>query len=87
MAASAIWAVPWSPLRWFIPPGTITTKVHKLLALLNWQGAFCGDELWALSTVETGTLRRQLLSVRGVGPENADAILLRRRKTRFCYDA
>ncbi len=51
-------------------------KAHKLKALVNWLGEYCQDNLSGLFTGSGDQLRRQLLSVWGIGEETADSILL-----------
>ena len=51
-------------------------KAHKLKALTDWLGEYCQDNLDRLSAISTNQLRRQLLSVWGIGEETADSILL-----------
>ncbi|MBN1862813.1 MAG: endonuclease [Dehalococcoidales bacterium] len=58
------------------PCGYYNAKALKLKALAQWLGDFCGDDIDRLSAVDTETLRRELLSVHGVGEETADSILL-----------
>jgi endonuclease-3 related protein len=58
------------------PSGYYHDKAAKLQALVNWLSASCGDNLSLLRPLETDELRRQLLSVHGIGPETADSILL-----------
>lgn len=52
--------------------GCQTVKARRLFALAEWAGHRSLDELQRMPTL---TLRRELLSVHGVGPETADAIL------------
>ncbi len=58
------------------PTGYYNAKALKLTAFVRWLGASCGDDLNKLFTLDTDTLRRQLLDVYGIGPETADSILL-----------
>jgi endonuclease-3 related protein len=58
------------------PCGYYNAKAVKLKALARWLGEFCGGDLAKLSAYDTDTLRRELLSVHGVGEETADSILL-----------
>jgi len=48
----------------------------KLKTFVRWLGASYGDDLNELFTLDTDTLRQQLLNVYGIGPETADSILL-----------
>ncbi|UCE97170.1 MAG: endonuclease [Dehalococcoidia bacterium] len=52
------------------------SKKLKLKALTDWLGSQYNDNIDALSSVELGTLRQQLLTVYGIGPETSDTILL-----------
>ena len=56
--------------------GYYNTKAGKLKAFAQWMGESYADDLDSLLTLETGELRRQLLSVHGVGEETADSIIL-----------
>ncbi len=51
-------------------------KARKLKALAEWLKDFCRDDLNILFATETAELRRQLLSVWGIGEETADSIVL-----------
>jgi endonuclease-3 related protein len=60
--------------EWIRPAGTFNQKagyLQNLAALLSAAGSL--DDLFKLPTPE---LRRQLLAVKGIGPETADCILL-----------
>ena len=58
------------------PCGYYNTKALKLKALVDWLGNNYSDNLNRLFAVDTNSLRRQLLSIHGIGPETADSILL-----------
>ena len=58
------------------PCGYYNAKARKLKSLAHWLGECCDDDLDRLSANDTAHLRRQLLSVHGVGPETADSIIL-----------
>ncbi len=58
------------------PSGYYNAKALKLKSLARWLGEYCGDDVGELSAGSTAELRRQLLSIHGVGPETADSILL-----------
>jgi len=58
------------------PSGYFNAKARKLKALVEWLGESCQDDLAIPSTVSTEELRRQLLSVWGIGEETADSIIL-----------
>lgn len=51
-------------------------KAKKLKALVRWLGDLYQDDLSRLFGLESGELRRQLLSVYGIGDETADSIIL-----------
>ncbi len=57
------------------PSGYFNAKARKLKAMAQFIGDF-GDDLDAVFSGDTATLRRTLLAVHGVGPETADSILL-----------
>ncbi len=58
------------------PSGYYNAKARKLQALAVWFGEAYRDDIVRLSSMETATLRRQLLAVHGIGDETADAIIL-----------
>ena len=58
------------------PSGYYNAKSRKLKALAEWLGGSYGDDIARMATQGTEKLRRQLLSVYGVGPETADSIIL-----------
>jgi len=58
------------------PCGYYKAKAFKLKAFALWLGNHYDDDLNRLFALDTGELRRQLLSVHGVGPETADSITL-----------
>ncbi len=58
------------------PCGYYNAKARKLKSLADWLGECCGDDLDHLFASSTDQLRRQLLSVYGIGQETADSILL-----------
>ena len=58
------------------PSGYYNAKSAKLKALVNWLADTCDDNLDKLFAKDVNILRRQLLSVHGVGSETADSILL-----------
>lgn len=58
------------------PAGTFRVKAARLKAFVDWLHAEYGGRMQALADVPTETLRGQLLAIRGIGPETADAILL-----------
>jgi endonuclease-3 related protein len=58
------------------PCGYYNAKALKLKSFAFWLGNHYSDDLDSLFASNTGELRRQLLSVHGVGQETADSILL-----------
>lgn len=62
--------------RLIYPCGYYNAKTRKLKALVNWLRDTCDDNLDRLFSNSTEELRKQLLSVHGIGPETADSILL-----------
>lgn len=70
---AALLALPLDTLADLIrPSGTYTVKARRLQGLLQW----LGEDWQARLTGDLEKLRHELLSVPGVGPETADAILL-----------
>lgn len=57
------------------PSGYYNVKTNKLKALVLWLGN-SGDNLEKAFDKDTPVLRKELLSVYGIGPETADSILL-----------
>ncbi len=58
------------------PCGYYNAKALKLKSFAFWLGNHYDDDLDSLFTHNTDELRRQLLSVHGVGQETADSIIL-----------
>jgi endonuclease-3 related protein len=58
------------------PAGFFRQKAERLRLLLDWLDGRCGGDFARLDAVPTGTLRDELLNLRGIGPETADSILL-----------
>lgn len=56
--------------------GYFNAKSVKLKAFAQWFGERFGDSLEKMFTVETWSLREELLGVHGIGEETADSILL-----------
>jgi len=56
--------------------GYYNAKALKLKSMADWLGEYCRDDLDRLFTTGTGQLRRELLSVHGIGEETADSIIL-----------
>jgi endonuclease III related protein len=58
------------------PSGTYRVKAARLRAFLEFLGREYGGRVEAMAAEEPQALRRKLLSVKGIGPETADAIAL-----------
>ncbi len=58
------------------PAGTPTVKAQRLQAFAAWLGARHGFVLDSMSSTPQNVLRRELLAIKGIGPETADCILL-----------
>jgi len=58
------------------PCGYYNAKATKLKALVEWLRSQYSNDINGLIPVDTETLRQQLLSIHGIGPETADSILL-----------
>ncbi len=58
------------------PAGFFRVKALRLKALLAWLNESCAGNIELLSNCDTDELRQELLNIKGVGPETADAILL-----------
>jgi endonuclease-3 related protein len=58
------------------PTGFYSTKPQRLKDLAAYLHSKGGPEAYRRSTEPTSTLRDELLAIKGVGPETADAILL-----------
>jgi endonuclease-3 related protein len=56
--------------------GTFNVKARRIVAFLRFLGAEYGGRVGSMSREDPATLRRKLLSVDGIGPETADAIVL-----------
>jgi endonuclease-3 related protein len=56
--------------------GYYNAKARKLKAMVDWLYFTYEGDIERISVIPTADLRRQLLSVHGVGPETADSILL-----------
>lgn len=70
------------------PSGYYRVKATRLKALLAFLRDACGHDLDALAREDLEDLRPRLLSVKGVGPETADSILLYAlEKPSFVVDA
>ncbi len=58
------------------PAGTPTVKARRLQAFAAWLGARHGFVLDSMSATPQDVLRRELLAIKGIGPETADCIVL-----------
>jgi endonuclease-3 related protein len=58
------------------PSGYFRQKAARLRRVAEWLIERCDGDIPALETVPTEQLREDLISLRGVGPETADSILL-----------
>ncbi|MFH1878798.1 MAG: hypothetical protein ABH883_08335 [Candidatus Omnitrophota bacterium] len=58
------------------PAGYFRVKAERLKSIARFLKKECNGDLERLKTREAGTLREELLSVNGVGPETADCILV-----------
>jgi len=58
------------------PSGFFNLKTRRLKALVGWIVRRHGGSLERMFSEETATLREELLTVDGIGPETADSILL-----------
>ena len=59
---------------WLTPVGYFNVKATRLQSYCNWY--LNSDQFEKLNTYDTVELRNELLSVKGIGPETADDILL-----------
>jgi endonuclease-3 related protein len=62
--------------RLIYPSGYYNVKAKKIRAFVDWLAERYGSDLDALFALETAELRKQLLSIHGVGEETADSIIL-----------
>lgn len=58
------------------PSGYFNSKAKKLKAVTSWLHKTCNGRIEELASINTASLRVQLLNIYGVGPETADSILL-----------
>ncbi|MGB9666922.1 MAG: endonuclease III domain-containing protein [Candidatus Cryosericum sp.] len=77
MSAQDILALPPAQLEEIIhPAGFYRVKAGYLRTVSEWISHRAGGDLPRLAGEETALLRRELLELRGIGPETADSILL-----------
>lgn len=62
--------------RLIYPSGYYNVKARKIKAFADWLGERYHDDLDRLFALDLSTLRRELLSVYGVGEETADSVVL-----------
>lgn len=58
------------------PAGYFNIKARRLMNFLDWLFESHDGDIESLEHMGTDTLREELLSVKGIGPETADSILL-----------
>lgn len=58
------------------PSGYYNSKAKKIKAFVEHLGLWYGDDLRAMFTRDTSELRKELLSIHGIGEETADSIIL-----------
>ncbi|HUT29093.1 MAG TPA: endonuclease III domain-containing protein [Sedimentisphaerales bacterium] len=58
------------------PAGYFNVKAKRLKSFIDWLFTSYGGELAKLERIDTDRLREELLSVKGIGRETADSILL-----------
>jgi endonuclease-3 related protein len=77
LTPAKIHALPQEKLEQLLrPAGYFRVKARRLRALVDYLHQRHGDDLASLAHGDLETLRRELMSVHGVGPETADSILL-----------
>ena len=77
LSPEAIRRLPLPELAGAIRPcGYYNAKALKLRYLADWLGSHYSDDLSRLFACDTEDLRRQLLSINGIGYETADSIIL-----------
>ena len=77
LSPEAIRRLPLPELAQTIRPcGYYNAKALKLKSLANWLGSLYSDDLSRLFASDIADLRRQLLSIHGIGQETADSIIL-----------
>jgi len=77
LSPKALRRLPISELATLIHPcGYYNAKAQKLKSFAHWLGEYYDDNLSKLFTNNVDPLRRQLLSIHGVGQETADSIIL-----------
>ena len=89
LSLDALGRVPQDELaRLIYASGYYNTKARKIKAFAEWMAGCHANDLNSLFTLGIGELRRQLLSVNGIGEETADSIILyAARQPIFVIDA
>ncbi len=89
LSPGAIRDLPQAELARLIrPAGYFNVKARRLAAFVRWLEEECGGNLDRMFARPLAPLREALLSVRGIGPETADSILLYAgQKPSFVVDA
>jgi endonuclease III related protein len=77
LSPAALRKIPETELaRLIYSSGYYNAKARKLKAFTEWFGREHGDSLENLFTLDVTNVRKQLLSVHGIGEETADSIIL-----------
>jgi len=77
LSPGKMYKMPEKKLGQFIrPSGYYNIKAKRLKAFLKFFTEECGADFRRMAKADTAILRRQLLSVNGIGPETADSMLL-----------
>jgi endonuclease-3 related protein len=77
LSSEALREIPFQQLAELIyPSGYYNAKAEKIKAFVHWLGERYDDSLDELFALDVPELRRELLSVHGVGEETADSIIL-----------
>jgi len=77
LSSKALQKLPQKRLATLIrPSGYFNIKADRIKSFLHFLESLYGGDLQRMFREKTGTLREKLLSVKGVGPETADSILL-----------
>jgi len=77
LSSKALQKLPQKRLATLIrPSGYFNIKADRIKSFLHFFESVYGGDLQRMFREKTGTLRKKLMSVKGVGPETADSILL-----------
>lgn len=77
LSAKALHAIPDGKLAGMIrPAGYFNIKAERLKSFVGWLMHHYGGNMQNMGKEDVTELRKKLLSVRGIGPETADSILL-----------